>query len=262
MDRFIKVSFPKSRLATMDVGKLSRSKHHITGLLEVDITDARKQVKKRVKTGENISLLSWLINIIAQTISEHKYIHSINYRNRSQILFDDVDISLPIEKEVDGDKVPLAMLIKAADKKSISDICREIDRAKSVDIEDEKDYVLSENNNKLNALFFNLPRFLRMIIWKYILNNPFRRKRYMGTAVVTNVGLLSNTSGWIIPKSMHNICFAIGSITKKPWIRNNKIEIRDILHLTLIFDHDSVDGAPAAKFTRSLVKNIESANGL
>lgn len=52
MDRLKKVNFPKSRLATIDAGKLGNSKHHITGLLEIDITDAREKVKNRVKAGD------------------------------------------------------------------------------------------------------------------------------------------------------------------------------------------------------------------
>jgi pyruvate/2-oxoglutarate dehydrogenase complex dihydrolipoamide acyltransferase (E2) component len=34
---------------------------------------------------------------------------------------------------------------------------------------------------------------------------------------------------------------------------------RDILHLTASFDHDIVDGAPAARFTRRLVELLENA---
>jgi pyruvate/2-oxoglutarate dehydrogenase complex dihydrolipoamide acyltransferase (E2) component len=37
---------------------------------------------------------------------------------------------------------------------------------------------------------------------------------------------------------------------------------RQILHLTLVFDHDVIDGAPAARFTKRLVELIESGYGL
>lgn len=46
---------------------------------------------------------------------------------------------------------------------------------------------------------------------------------------------------------------------KKPWVHENRIEIREILNLTILFDHDGVDGSPAARFTDRLVKNIEGA---
>jgi pyruvate/2-oxoglutarate dehydrogenase complex dihydrolipoamide acyltransferase (E2) component len=41
-----------------------------------------------------------------------------------------------------------------------------------------------------------------------------------------------------------------------------RIEPRQILNLTVVFDHDVIDGAPAARFARRLVELIESAYGL
>jgi pyruvate/2-oxoglutarate dehydrogenase complex dihydrolipoamide acyltransferase (E2) component len=41
-----------------------------------------------------------------------------------------------------------------------------------------------------------------------------------------------------------------------------RIETRQALSLTIIFDHDVIDGAPATRFTRRLVELIESGYGL
>jgi hypothetical protein len=41
-----------------------------------------------------------------------------------------------------------------------------------------------------------------------------------------------------------------------------RIEPREILNLTVMFDHQVVDGAPAARFARRLVELIESGYGL
>ena len=41
-----------------------------------------------------------------------------------------------------------------------------------------------------------------------------------------------------------------------------RIEPREILNLTVVFDHDVIDGAPAARFVRRLVELIESGSGL
>jgi pyruvate/2-oxoglutarate dehydrogenase complex dihydrolipoamide acyltransferase (E2) component len=84
----------------------------------------------------------------------------------------------------------------------------------------------------------------------------------MGTAIITSSGMVGRFHGWIIPKSIHNLAFAIGSIVKKPWVVENEIQIRDILNLTILFDHDVVDGVPAARFTAQLVKNIEKSRHL
>lgn len=41
-----------------------------------------------------------------------------------------------------------------------------------------------------------------------------------------------------------------------------RIEPREILNLTVLFDHNVIDGAPATRFTRRLVELIESGYGL
>jgi pyruvate/2-oxoglutarate dehydrogenase complex dihydrolipoamide acyltransferase (E2) component len=54
----------------------------------------------------------------------------------------------------------------------------------------------------------------------------------------------------------------VGGIARKPAVVEDRIEPREILNLTVAFDHDVVDGAPAARFVRRLVELIESGYGL
>jgi hypothetical protein len=54
----------------------------------------------------------------------------------------------------------------------------------------------------------------------------------------------------------------VGSITWKPAIVEGRIEPREILNLTVAFDHYIIDGAPATRFTHRLVELIESGYGL
>lgn len=260
MRDFKTLKYPKSRVATFDVGKIGNKKHHICGLLEVDVTEPRRRIREMIKSGKNVSFTAWLIKVISMTIEENPSVQALNYRKHSQIAFGSVDFSLPLEREVDGVKVPLAALIRDTNKKSIEEIDREIRTAVSRPIDGGKDYVLTHRkNDSLTNLFFNLPQFLRMVIWKFITRNPFRMKENMGTVILTNMGMTGSAPGWILPKSMHNLCFGMGSIVKKPWVVKDNIEIRHIMHLTILFDHDAVDGAPAAIFTDKLVRNIQAS---
>lgn len=45
--------------------------------------------------------------------------------------------------------------------------------------------------------------------------------------------------------------------TKKARVIKGNIAIREVLHVTLLFDHDIVDGAPAARFTDRLRTLVE-----
>lgn len=48
----------------------------------------------------------------------------------------------------------------------------------------------------------------------------------------------------------------------EPGVHDDAIRIREYLNLTISFDHDIVDGAPAARFAKSLRELIESASVL
>ena len=48
-------------------------------------------------------------------------------------------------------------------------------------------------------------------------------------------------------------------MTQRPRAVNGQVEIRDVLDLTLIIDHNVVDGAPATRFGAELRELIESA---
>jgi pyruvate/2-oxoglutarate dehydrogenase complex dihydrolipoamide acyltransferase (E2) component len=86
-----------------------------------------------------------------------------------------------------------------------------------------------------------------------------RVKELSGTVFVTSVSMFSNLTGYILPYSggPKAVSFAIGSSVKKPVVVKNEIAIREIINITAIFNHDSVDGAPAARFVNQLRSYIE-----
>jgi pyruvate/2-oxoglutarate dehydrogenase complex dihydrolipoamide acyltransferase (E2) component len=69
-------------------------------------------------------------------------------------------------------------------------------------------------------------------------------------------------SGWGVAPNGHTLDLVVGSISRKPAVVEDRIEPREILNLTVVFDHDVVDGAPAARFAERLVDLIESGSGL
>ena len=260
MEEFELVTYPRSRRATFDVGKIGFKKHHMVGLLEIDVTEAKKKLKESVQAGRRVSFTSWFIKVVGSTVAADRLSHVINYKSERQIAFNEVDISIPIEKEVNGVKVPIVTIIRNTSQKTIEEIHSEIQSSVKVPIDNEKDFVLTERKNRASTgLFFQLPQWARMIFWKRILKNPFSIKENMGTVMITNVGMFGKFAGWAIPKSLHNLSLGIGTMIKKPWVFEGKIEIRDILHLTVLFDHDAIDGGPATRFIQRLVQNLEQA---
>jgi pyruvate/2-oxoglutarate dehydrogenase complex dihydrolipoamide acyltransferase (E2) component len=112
-------------------------------------------------------------------------------------------------------------------------------------------------------LFLKLPQWLRLILMRIlVLNNPQRVKGMMGTVMITTAGMVGHARGWIIPFSMHPLCLALGSLNEQPAVYRGEIQKREILHLTVLIDHDVTDGVPAARFVDDLVKKLQSGNGL
>ncbi|MBP1761033.1 MAG: hypothetical protein H6Q64_575 [Firmicutes bacterium] len=84
----------------------------------------------------------------------------------------------------------------------------------------------------------------------------------MGSVMLTSVGMFSTFDGWVIPTSIHPLCFAVGTITKKPGVIDGEIAVREYLKMTVLIDHDVMDGAPAARFLSRLDELIQKAYGL
>ena len=58
------------------------------------------------------------------------------------------------------------------------------------------------------------------------------------------------------------VSFALGSVIEKPAFINQAIVARKLLHMTVIFNHDIVDGAPAARFVSRLQELVDSADNI
>ena len=80
----------------------------------------------------------------------------------------------------------------------------------------------------------------------------------MGNVSITSPGMMGKVNGWFIHRSIHPISFGIGSILKKPTVVDSEIKIREILNMTILIDHDVIDGAPMVRFLKELTKQIET----
>ena len=92
--------------------------------------------------------------------------------------------------------------------------------------------------------------------------NPGRMASMGGTVGLSAVGMFGHHSGWALAPNGHTLDLLVGGIACKPAFVEGRIEPRDILKLTIAFDHDVVDGAPAARFVERLIELVESGSGL
>jgi pyruvate/2-oxoglutarate dehydrogenase complex dihydrolipoamide acyltransferase (E2) component len=253
--------FPKSRLATNDVCAVGMQKHHVAALIEVDVTLAREKLNRLKSETNRISFTAWLVNVISTTVKEYDQVAGYLGGKRKRIVFDDVNVSLAVEKEVNGHKVPLPLVVEKAHERSIESITRQIDEARNQS-STGKDIVLRRKSGWLEQAYFLMPGFVRRFFWHYLLRHPKLAFGKMGNVAITSVGMMGNVYGWFIPISVHPVCFGISQIVKKPMVVEDKIEIREVLPMSVLLDHDVADGGDMARFLSALVEKMEKGAAL
>ncbi len=247
-------TFPRERDVITDGGRIAARRHTVRGLVEMDVTGPRRLLcDYKARTGESISFTAFVIACLAKAIDENKMMHAYrDWRNRV-IVFDEVDVNTIVEIEHEGRKVTLPHFVRAANKRTVRDIHNEIRAVQHK----------PRQTRAFRALWFaRLPQFARDIFYWYVFKNPPLLKKTFCTVGVTALGMFGNGGGWAIPFGVHTLDIALGGIAEKPGVVKGRIEIREYLDVTLNFDHDIVDGAPAARFTSRFKELIESGYGL
>ncbi len=251
------VPYPKMRRLEAIAYRSVQHKPMIHGLLEVDVTRARAFLREhKANTGESLSFTAFLIACLAQAVEENKAVQAYRQGSKRLILFEEVDVYTPIECNVAGQKQIMPSIIRAANRKTVREIHQEIRAAQVQDV--AKAW---EGFKAIHwAWLLLLPAF-RLMIWMAE-RSPQVWKKYRGTVGITTVGMFGKGAGWGIPLASHALWITVGGIGEKPGIVDGHIAIRDYLSLTISFDHETIDGAPAARFTHRLKDLIESGYGL
>ncbi|MCB0172403.1 MAG: 2-oxo acid dehydrogenase subunit E2 [Anaerolineae bacterium] len=263
--------FPEFRHPTLDTLDLGQQKHHIPLLLEVDVTEARAYMHEfKTRTGESLSFTGWVMKCIGQAVSEHKYIQAMRKGRKRLIIFDDVDISIVVERSVGhsghaSETLPMPYIVRRANEKTVNAINDEIRAAQAESLGAGEVQLGARRKAYLTKAFTIMPRFMRnLLVWRRLTNDPLFAKKAMGTVVVTSVGSPGRYSGygWAIPIGIHPLVFALGSIAKKPGVVGETVAIREYLSMTVLFDHDVTDGAPVFRFIQRLNELLENGYGL
>jgi pyruvate dehydrogenase E2 component (dihydrolipoamide acetyltransferase) len=78
-----------------------------------------------------------------------------------------------------------------------------------------------------------------------------------GTFTITNLGMYDVDAFTPVINLPEAAILGVGRIAPKPVARGSSVEVRQMLTLSLVFDHRLVDGAPAARFLQYIKQVIE-----
>jgi pyruvate/2-oxoglutarate dehydrogenase complex dihydrolipoamide acyltransferase (E2) component len=256
------VDLTPARRVMINMLNLSGPTHCMYGLLEVDVTAARQFIAEhRARTGETLSFTGFLTLCLARAVDEDKTVQAYLKGRKQLVLFDDVDVGLMIEGKRGEKKALMGHVIRGANRKTYLEIHQEIRSVQSRPVPPNRG--LPPWFRTAMLLPWPLSSLFKVFLRTAARRDPTIVTSMGGTVSITAVGMFGEGhSGWGVYPPTETLGLAVGSIACKPAVVDGRIEPREILHLTVMFDHDVIDGAPAARFTRRLVDLIESGYGL
>lgn len=187
---------------------------HVTTFEDIDLTDLaafRKEIKKSfVETyGANITFMPFIVKAACVALKEFPTVNA-SLTEKEIILKNFYNIGIAVARD-EGLIVPV---IKNADRKTIVELAVEIAR----------------------------------------LGEKARTNRLMpddvsgGTFTLTNAGMFGATASTPIISQPQVAILGIHAITKRPWVVNGEIVVRDISSFGMSFDHRLIDGHTAVQF--------------
>lgn len=217
---------PMTTLRKTIAKNMTLSKYSIPHTAVMDEADATELVafRKRVKAmaeekGVKLTYLAFFVKAVVAGLKKFPYLNaSLDETTDEIVLKKFYNIGIAVDTE-EGLMVPV---IKNADQKSVFEIANAIEdlsnraRSKSLTMED------------LTG----------------------------GSFTITNYGAVGASFGVPIIKHPEAGILGVGAITKKPVVLEDEIVIREILPLSLSFDHRIIDGADAGRFVAEVKKLI------
>jgi pyruvate dehydrogenase E2 component (dihydrolipoamide acetyltransferase) len=198
---------------------------HAAVLDEFDVTklvEFRGTVKELAQNnGVHLTYMPFIIKALALTLKEFPVFNSSFDEEKEEIVLKKY---YNVGFAVDTPEGLLVPVVKAADKKGILDISRELQE-------------LSEGARSRNILLEKLQN---------------------GTFTITNYGALGASSGIPVIRHPEAAILGIGRIGKKPVVNEqDEILVRSIMNISLCIDHRIIDGGEAGRFLNKLKAYLE-----
>lgn len=256
--------WPVYRNNIVDFLDHSKRRHHVSATWEADVTDTLEtiaRIQREIRFA--ISLNAYLVHGIARAAMAHPEMQSVRIRWRRKIArFDGADVGTAVEQRIPGQgSLALPYTVRRADKKSLAEICLEMRTAAKSNL------LTSDPGIRWRGRLAHYPAWLRRLIWTWVDLDPARRRRVRGTIGLTNVNFLMDENRPVFgyPMALLTTGLCAGSIYNKlvPEPSDPRgFTTRKFMCLTLVADHDLVDGAPMARFARTFNIALQAGAGL
>jgi pyruvate/2-oxoglutarate dehydrogenase complex dihydrolipoamide acyltransferase (E2) component len=209
--------------------KMVAAKSRVPHALLVDEADVSGLLAVRAKMrevgereGVRITILPFLMKAVARALQRHPALNASLDESREEIVLKKtIDIGMAVDAE-DGLVVPV---VRNADAKSVIELAREIERLSAA----AREGTLAPGD--LTG----------------------------GTFTISSVGSIGGLFSYPVINVPEAAILAAHKIMSRPVVREGEIVPRDMMYLSLSFDHRIVDGGTATRFLNEVVRRIEAS---
>ena len=209
--------------------KMTAAKTRVPHALLVDEADVSGLLAERAKMreigereGVRITILPFIMKAVAEALRRHPALNASLDEDREEIVLKKrVDVGMAVDAE-DGLVVPV---VRNADAKSVIELAREIER-------------LSAAAREGTLASADLAG---------------------GTFTISSVGSIGGLFSYPVINVPEAAILAAHKIVTRPVVRDGAIVPREMMYLSLSFDHRIVDGGEATRFLNEVVRRIEAS---
>jgi pyruvate/2-oxoglutarate dehydrogenase complex dihydrolipoamide acyltransferase (E2) component len=209
--------------------KMVAAKTRVPHALLVDEADVTGLLAERAKMreigereGVRITILPFIMKAVAGALQRHPALNASLDEDREEIVLKKkVDVGMAVDAD-DGLVVPV---VRNADAKSVIELAREIER-------------LSAAAREGTLASADLTG---------------------GTFTISSVGSIGGLFSYPVINVPEAAILAAHKIVPRPVVRDGEIVPRDMMYLSLSFDHRIVDGGEATRFLNEVVRRIEAS---
>jgi pyruvate/2-oxoglutarate dehydrogenase complex dihydrolipoamide acyltransferase (E2) component len=221
------------------------------GFLDVDVTLARPLL---AATDPPSSMTAFLAASVARAAADHPEVHAYRDWRGRLVTHRFVDVGTMVEIATAQGPFPMPYTLHDADIRSVPDLSGELHRVKAEPLATSS----ARWAERYAPWATRIPGAIPAVY--AIMARSITSRRQIGTVAVTSIGMFGGGAGYgLTPLTLMSLELIVGGISQQPRVIDGRVQVRDVLNLTLAIDHNVVDGAPAARFAAELREVVETA---
>lgn len=244
--------------------RLSKGKHNLHVIGSCDISKFTEFSRQCVANRQRPpSLVAYFARCVGVVLSQNPDRMASVYKDKL-LIPRHVNVVLTVVTGAGGDEgIPLLMPFEKVDEKNLTEISREMtDAIRGL----RRRAVAGEKGYQMAMRFASLPGWMRRGIYTISAIVPKWRRgmsKHLSSVFITSITQFSDgRGGWGFPITPYSLGFTIGGMSKRPWVVDDQVVVRECLDVTITVDHIITDGGNACILATKLGDELESGRVL